>query len=144
MKTSIVEVSGMLSALSARGVEKRLAHLPGVRRVEVNYVSGGATVEYDEQLIDIKRIIEHLRDRGLGVLITDHNVRELAQPFEELLRALGDYDLEAAESAVGALEERLHSPRLAEIKAWLADFDYSKAEALARALMIELNVPKCD
>lgn len=25
---------------------------------------------------DIKKIIEHLRDRGLGVLITDHNVRE--------------------------------------------------------------------
>lgn len=27
-------------------------------------------------IIDIKKIIEHLRDRGLGVLITDHNVRE--------------------------------------------------------------------
>ena len=27
-------------------------------------------------VIDIKRIIEHLRDSGLGVLITDHNVRE--------------------------------------------------------------------
>ena len=26
-------------------------------------------------VIDIKKIIEHLRDRGLGVLITDHNVR---------------------------------------------------------------------
>lgn len=25
---------------------------------------------------DIKQIIEHLRDRGIGVLITDHNVRE--------------------------------------------------------------------
>ena len=25
---------------------------------------------------DIKAIITHLRDRGLGVLITDHNVRE--------------------------------------------------------------------
>ncbi|UJF19584.1 LPS export ABC transporter ATP-binding protein [Vibrio sp. SS-MA-C1-2] len=25
---------------------------------------------------DIKKIIKHLRDRGLGVLITDHNVRE--------------------------------------------------------------------
>ncbi len=25
---------------------------------------------------DIQRIIEHLRDRGIGVLITDHNVRE--------------------------------------------------------------------
>ncbi|MCA1798617.1 MAG: LPS export ABC transporter ATP-binding protein [Xanthomonadaceae bacterium] len=27
-------------------------------------------------VIDIQRIIEHLRDRGIGVLITDHNVRE--------------------------------------------------------------------
>lgn len=27
-------------------------------------------------VIDIKRIISHLRNRGIGVLITDHNVRE--------------------------------------------------------------------
>ena len=27
-------------------------------------------------VLEIKRIIQHLRDRGLGVLITDHNVRE--------------------------------------------------------------------
>ncbi len=27
-------------------------------------------------VIDIKKIIEHLKNRGLGVLITDHNVRE--------------------------------------------------------------------
>ena len=27
-------------------------------------------------VIDIKKIIQHLRDRGLGVLIIDHNVRE--------------------------------------------------------------------
>lgn len=27
-------------------------------------------------VLDIKRIIEHLRNRGIGVLITDHNVRE--------------------------------------------------------------------
>ncbi|WP_016604830.1 ATP-binding cassette domain-containing protein, partial [Yersinia pestis] len=27
-------------------------------------------------VIDIKKIIKHLRDSGLGVLITDHNVRE--------------------------------------------------------------------
>ncbi|GAA3541950.1 LPS export ABC transporter ATP-binding protein [Zobellella aerophila] len=27
-------------------------------------------------VIDIKKVILHLRDRGLGVLITDHNVRE--------------------------------------------------------------------
>jgi lipopolysaccharide export system ATP-binding protein len=27
-------------------------------------------------VIDIQRIIRHLSDRGIGVLITDHNVRE--------------------------------------------------------------------
>ena len=27
-------------------------------------------------VLDIQRIIDHLRDRGIGVLITDHNVRE--------------------------------------------------------------------
>ena len=27
-------------------------------------------------MLDIQQIIEHLRDRGIGVLITDHNVRE--------------------------------------------------------------------
>jgi lipopolysaccharide export system ATP-binding protein len=27
-------------------------------------------------VIDIQRIIAHLKDRGIGVLITDHNVRE--------------------------------------------------------------------
>ena len=27
-------------------------------------------------MIDIQKIIAHLRERGIGVLITDHNVRE--------------------------------------------------------------------
>jgi lipopolysaccharide export system ATP-binding protein len=27
-------------------------------------------------VIDIQRIVKHLSDRGIGVLITDHNVRE--------------------------------------------------------------------
>ena len=56
MKTGIVEVGSMISALSARGVEKRLVRLPGIRRAEVNYVSGSATVEHDERVIDLKRI----------------------------------------------------------------------------------------
>lgn len=32
---------------------------------------------------DIKNIIEHLKDRGLGVLITDHNVRETLDVCEK-------------------------------------------------------------
>ena len=33
-------------------------------------------------VIDIQRIISHLRDRGIGVLITDHNVRETLEICE--------------------------------------------------------------
>ncbi len=34
-------------------------------------------------VIDIKKIIQHLKDRGLGVLITDHNVRETLDVCEK-------------------------------------------------------------
>ena len=56
MKTVIVEVGGLVSALSARGVEKRLAGLPGVTKVEVNYVAGSATVVFDETQTDLGTI----------------------------------------------------------------------------------------
>ena len=34
-------------------------------------------------VIDIKKIIQHLKERGLGVLITDHNVRETLDVCEK-------------------------------------------------------------
>ena len=46
----------MLSPLSARGVEKQLGRLRGVKKVEVNYVAGSATVTYDEAQTDLKTI----------------------------------------------------------------------------------------
>ena len=54
------------------------------RRVEIARAANPKFILLDEpfagvdpiSVIDIKRIIEHLRDSGLGVLITDHNVRE--------------------------------------------------------------------
>ncbi|MCY1337911.1 hypothetical protein D9M68_341270 [compost metagenome] len=56
MKTGIIEAGGLLSVLSARGVEKQLARLPGVTRAEVNGVSGSTTVEYDETVIPLSDI----------------------------------------------------------------------------------------
>ena len=56
MKTSVIEVGGLLSVLSARGVEKQLARLAGVRRVEVNSAAGSATVVYDETAITLAAI----------------------------------------------------------------------------------------
>ncbi len=56
MTTSIVEIGGMLSVLSARGVEKQLMKSPGVDKVEVNYVSGSATVTHDDRVIGVREI----------------------------------------------------------------------------------------
>jgi P-type Cu2+ transporter len=78
MTTSIntFEVSGLLSALSAIGVEKHLAHLPGVERAEVNPVAGSATVAYDPERTDAQRIREAIQDCGhhCGGVITPKHV----------------------------------------------------------------------
>ena len=56
MKTSVIEVRGMLSSLSAYGVEKRIGKLLGVKSVTVNYAAGSATVRYDETRLEIADI----------------------------------------------------------------------------------------
>lgn len=64
MEKVILEVGGLLSVLSAKGVEKRLAKLPGIKRVEVGYVTGNVTVEYDETVTDLKTIKAEIRKCG--------------------------------------------------------------------------------
>jgi Cu2+-exporting ATPase len=64
MKTSIVDIGGLFSTLSARGVEKQLAKLPGVHHVDVNYVAGSATVTYDETVTDLKTIKARVHECG--------------------------------------------------------------------------------
>ena len=56
MKTSVIEVGGMLSALSAHGVEQQLGKLRGVYSATVNYAAANATVRYDEAQITIAEI----------------------------------------------------------------------------------------
>jgi Cu2+-exporting ATPase len=75
MKTSIVEVAGLLSVLSAQGVEKQLARLPGVKRIEVNYVAGSATVVYDEAVTTLEAIKSKIHECGYhcaGELLPRH------------------------------------------------------------------------
>jgi Cu2+-exporting ATPase len=38
--------------------------MPGVKRADVNFVSGSATLEYDESMTDIERITRCVRDCG--------------------------------------------------------------------------------
>jgi len=64
LKTTTVEVGGLLSALSVRGVEKQLLKLPGVKKAEVNYAASSATVAYDEAAIELGAIKAKVRECG--------------------------------------------------------------------------------
>jgi copper chaperone CopZ len=61
MKTSVMEVHNMLSVLSVGEVEKRIAKVPGVESVTVNYAGGNATVRYDETRLDVADIKSAVR-----------------------------------------------------------------------------------
>ena len=56
MNTTVIDVRDLLSPLSARGVEKQLAKIPGVQQAEVNLVSGSATVLYEETVTSLDAI----------------------------------------------------------------------------------------
>tara|TARA_R110002110_G_scaffold167482_1_gene368474 strand:- start:17797 stop:20172 length:2376 start_codon:yes stop_codon:yes gene_type:complete len=64
MKTSTIELRGLLSALSARGVEKQLLKLKGLKKAEVNYVAGSATVVYDESVLALVDIEARVKECG--------------------------------------------------------------------------------
>ncbi|MDO8264415.1 MAG: heavy metal translocating P-type ATPase [Gallionella sp.] len=75
MKTSTVEVGELVSTLSAAGVERQLATLPGVHHVDVNYVAGSATVHYDETQTSLQAIGQRIIDCGYhcrGELVPAH------------------------------------------------------------------------
>lgn len=75
MKTTTIDVGGLLSPLCAQGVEKQLCKMPGVKRAEVNFVSGSATVEHDESVTNlewIKRCIRACGYRCSGEMLPEH------------------------------------------------------------------------
>ncbi len=64
MKTSVMDVSDMLSVLSVAGVEERIGEVPGVESVTVNFAAGNATVRFDETRLDVAAIKSDVRQRG--------------------------------------------------------------------------------
>jgi Cu2+-exporting ATPase len=75
MKTSTVEVGELVSSLSAAGVQRQIAALPGVHHVDVNYVAGSATVHHDEtktSLEDIRRRIIECGYHCRGEMLPAH------------------------------------------------------------------------
>jgi len=65
-------------------------------------------------VIDIKRIIDHLKNRGIGVLISDHNVRETLESCDEA------YILNEGKVIVSGTPEEITSSEIAR-RAYLGD-----------------------
>ena len=64
MKTSVIDVSDMLSVLSVQGVEARIGEVPGVESVTVNHAAATATVRFDETRLHVGDIKSDVRQRG--------------------------------------------------------------------------------
>jgi Cu2+-exporting ATPase len=75
MKTSVIEIGGMLSALSSHGLEKQLKKLRGVHSATVNYAAGSTIVRHDEtkiKIADIKAKIDQCGYQCAGELHPTH------------------------------------------------------------------------
>jgi copper chaperone CopZ len=64
MRTVTLDVGGMVTPLSGITVEKQLRGLPGIHRADVDYATSSATIEYDENMIDLDSIMTWIRKCG--------------------------------------------------------------------------------
>ena len=79
---STFEVGGLLSSMSARGVEKQLSQLPGVSAVQVNYVAGSASVTFDADKISVDGIRAKIEECGYHCR-GEATPRHLCAPHED-------------------------------------------------------------
>ncbi len=64
MRRITLELSAFFDGLDHLVVERRLAHMPGVRQATANPASGGITVEYDEALTSEAALIAKIEECG--------------------------------------------------------------------------------
>jgi Cu+-exporting ATPase len=59
-----IRISGMHCAACAQSIEKTLKHEPGIIKVNVNFATEKAAVEYDTEKVSLKRIGEAIKETG--------------------------------------------------------------------------------
>jgi P-type Cu2+ transporter len=75
MRETILLINGWMSCLDAQGVEKRLLAQPGVHHVAANFMSGTATVHYDESQVsldDLKKLVSDCQYACEGESVPQH------------------------------------------------------------------------
>jgi P-type Cu2+ transporter len=64
MPTVTLDIGGMISPHGIMAMEKQLRSLPGVLRAEVEHAMSSATVEYDDDIVDLDSIKTWIRKCG--------------------------------------------------------------------------------
>src|SRR5918912_883596 len=75
MNTVVVSIEGMMSICDGLGVEKRLLNHAGIQGVEANFLTGTATVKYDESKVtleEIKKLISECSYHCSGEQVPAH------------------------------------------------------------------------
>ena len=74
MKTTVINLEGIESVLSPRGIEKHLCQHTGIHKVESNFMTSTATVDHDESvtLEEIKRFVIACGYRCTGECLPEH------------------------------------------------------------------------
>jgi Cu2+-exporting ATPase len=86
MKETILQIDGWMSCLDARGIEKKLMVQRGVHHVAANFMSGTATVHYDESqvsLADLKKLVTECGCDCAGESVPDYIVKPSDPPAME-------------------------------------------------------------
>ena len=71
VKHITLHITGMTCTTCAGTVEKALVNVPGVSKVNVNFASEKATVEYDPSATTEEALIRAVADAGYGVATTE-------------------------------------------------------------------------
>jgi Cu2+-exporting ATPase len=64
MKTAVVSIDGMMSICDGLGVEKRLLNHSGIQNIEANFLTGTASVKYDESKVTLEEIKKLISECG--------------------------------------------------------------------------------
>lgn len=73
MKKEIYDIQGMTCSSCQSHVEKAVKKLNGVSNVNVNLLSNNMIVEYNENMLDNKTIIDSVVDAGYGATLLNKN-----------------------------------------------------------------------
>jgi len=79
-KKTTIRISGMHCAACAQTIEKTLKREPGITNANVNFATEKATVEYDTEKVDLKRIGESIKETGyepVGIATEGEKIKEI-------------------------------------------------------------------